>query len=141
VQQLTEEIERTREHLGAAIEQLVAKVDVGSRTRDQVAGLAERARSVGSKAGRQAAARAESTASVLGEKAASAWRKATAAGQPGSGQPGSGGETPRQQIPGAVRPAISRAVGVARDKRVLYSLVAGTVVAVAALVIWQRSRR
>lgn len=141
-QQLTEDIERTREHLGAVVEQLVAKADVGDRARAQVADLAERARSVGAKAGRQTAARAGSTVGVLGEKAAGARRKATAAGQARKGQPGSGGAAKApQDVPGSARRAISAAVGVARDKRVLCSLAAGTALAVAALVVWQRSRR
>jgi Protein of unknown function (DUF3618) len=39
-QQLREEIERTREHLGATVEQLAAKVDVKSRAQAKAADLA-----------------------------------------------------------------------------------------------------
>jgi hypothetical protein len=137
-QQLTEEIERARERLGAAVEQLAAKADVKGRARAQAADLAERARSAGAKAGRQAAARAGSTAGVFGEKAISAFRKAAADGQEGKGQPGSG---VAQAVPGSSGKAISRAVGVARDKRVLCPIAAGAALAVAALVIWQRGKR
>jgi hypothetical protein len=140
-QQLTEEIERTREQLGAAVEQLVAKADVGSRARAQVADLAGRARSVGAKAGRQAAARAGSTAGVLGDKAAGARRKATATRQGGKSQPGGEAARAPQAVPGSARQAMSKAAGVARDKRVLCSVAAGVALAVAALVIWQRGKR
>jgi Protein of unknown function (DUF3618) len=141
VQQLTEEIERARERLGAAVEQLAARADVKSRARAQAADLAGRARSAGAKAGRQAAVRTGSTAGALGEKVASARRKATAAGHLGKEQSDSGAAEASQEVPGPARQAISKAGGVARDKRVLCSLAAGAALAVAALVIWQRSRR
>ena len=41
-QRLREEIERTREHLGATVEQLIAKVDVKSRARAEAAELTGR---------------------------------------------------------------------------------------------------
>jgi hypothetical protein len=53
-QQIRAEIERTREHLGATVEQLAAKVDVKSRARAQVAGLTGQARSRVAKARSQA---------------------------------------------------------------------------------------
>lgn len=143
-QLLTEEIETIRERLGAAAEQLAARVDLKSRARTQVTDLAGRARSAGAKAGRQAAARAGSTAGLLGEKTtASARRKATAATQAEKGQPGSGAEKAPQAVPGSARQAISKAAGVARDKRTLCSVAAGAALAVALLVIfiWQRSKR
>ena len=44
VQRLRAEIERTREHLGATVEQLAAKADVKSRARAQAVELAGQAR-------------------------------------------------------------------------------------------------
>jgi Protein of unknown function (DUF3618) len=44
-QQIRAEIERTREHLGATVEQLAARVDVKARARAEAAALAERTRS------------------------------------------------------------------------------------------------
>lgn len=43
-QRLRAEIERTREHLGATVEQLAARMDVKSRVQAQAAALAGRAR-------------------------------------------------------------------------------------------------
>ena len=53
-QQIRAEIERTREHLGATVEQLAARVDVKSRARAQAAQLAGQARSQLEKARSQA---------------------------------------------------------------------------------------
>jgi hypothetical protein len=53
-QQLREEIERTREHLGATVEQLAARLDVKSRARAEAAELSARLKRAGSQA-RQAA--------------------------------------------------------------------------------------
>jgi hypothetical protein len=58
-QQLREDIERTREHLGAAVEQLAAKVDVKSRARAQAADMVGRMKSAGAKAKGQAVTREE----------------------------------------------------------------------------------
>ncbi|HEX3964215.1 MAG TPA: DUF3618 domain-containing protein [Trebonia sp.] len=49
-QQLREEIERTREHLGATVEQLAAKVDVKSRAQASAAELAGRVKDAAAKA-------------------------------------------------------------------------------------------
>lgn len=43
-QRIRAEIERTREHLGATVEQLAARMDIKSRARAQAAQLAGRAR-------------------------------------------------------------------------------------------------
>ncbi len=53
-QQLRDEIERTREHLGATVDQLVTRVDVKSRARAEAAELTARLRRSGVQA-RQAA--------------------------------------------------------------------------------------
>ncbi len=53
-QQLREEIELTREHLGATVEQLAAKLDVKSRARAEAAELTARLKRAGTQA-RQAA--------------------------------------------------------------------------------------
>ncbi len=44
-QRLRAEIERTREHLGATVEQLAARADVKARARDKATGLVRQARS------------------------------------------------------------------------------------------------
>lgn len=53
-QRLRDEIERTREHLGATVDQLVARVDVKSRARAEAAELTARLKRAGVQA-RQAA--------------------------------------------------------------------------------------
>ena len=53
-QRIRAEIERTREHLGATVEQLAAKVDVKSRAREQAVQLAGQARNRVEKARSQA---------------------------------------------------------------------------------------
>ncbi len=53
-QQLREEIERTREHLGETVEQLAARLDVKSRARAEAAELSARLKRAGNQA-RQAA--------------------------------------------------------------------------------------
>ena len=53
-QRIRAEIERTREHLGATVEQLAAKVDVKSRARAQAVELAGQARNRVEKARSQA---------------------------------------------------------------------------------------
>jgi hypothetical protein len=55
--QLREEIERTREHLGATVEQLAAKVDVKSRAQAKAAGLARQAAEAVEQVRKQAAAK------------------------------------------------------------------------------------
>ncbi len=65
-QQLREEIERTREHLGETVEQLAAKVDVKGRAQARAAELAGQvtwqARSVVAQGREQAAAGAQARA-------------------------------------------------------------------------------
>lgn len=53
-QQLREEIEHTREALGASVEQLAAKADVQGRARAQAAAVAGRMRTAAAKAREQA---------------------------------------------------------------------------------------
>ena len=96
-QRLRQEIELTRERLGAAVEQLAAKADVKGRARAQAAELAGRVQG--------AAARG------------------------------------RHAAPGSVRQALSAGAGTARDYWAPLSLVAGAVLAVTALAVWQRGKR
>lgn len=96
-QQVREEIELTRERLGAAVEQLAAKADVKGRARARAAELAGRVKG--------AAARG------------------------------------RHAAPGSVRQALSAGAGTAREHWAPLSLVAGAVLAVTALALWQRGKR
>jgi hypothetical protein len=55
-QELREEIERTREHLGQTVEALVAKVDVKARAQDEASRLIGRLKAAAVQARKQAAA-------------------------------------------------------------------------------------
>jgi 2-phospho-L-lactate transferase/gluconeogenesis factor (CofD/UPF0052 family) len=68
-QRLRDEIERTREHLGATVDQLVARVDVKSRARAEAAELTARLRRAGAQA-RQAAPGYARQAMAQGSQAA-----------------------------------------------------------------------
>jgi cobalamin biosynthesis Mg chelatase CobN len=83
VQQLEAQIERTREQLGATVDQLAAKVDVKSRARAKAAELAERAKATG-QAGQAKAAELAGQAKATGQaKAAELAGRAKATGQAG----------------------------------------------------------
>ncbi len=68
-QQLREEIELTREHLGATVEQLAAKLDVKSRAQAEAAELTARLKRAGTQA-RQAAPGCARRAVAQGKKTA-----------------------------------------------------------------------
>ena len=68
-QQLREEIELTREHLGATVEQLAAKLDVKSRAQAEAAELSARLKRAGARA-RQAAPGYARQAVAQGKKTA-----------------------------------------------------------------------
>jgi hypothetical protein len=97
-QQLREEIERTREHLGETVGQLAAKVDVKGRAQARAAELAGRVT-------RQA-------------------RTVVAQGREQAAQA-------RKQGPGAAR----------KHRVPLSAAAAGVLLAAAAVIIWQRSKR
>jgi Protein of unknown function (DUF3618) len=86
VQQLEAQIERTREQLGATVDQLAAKVDVKSRARAKAAELTGRAKAAG-QAGQAKAIGLTGRAKAAGQagqaKAAGLTGRAKAAGQAG----------------------------------------------------------
>ena len=83
VQQVEQEIERTREQLGETVEQLAAKADVKGRARAKAAEVSERVKSKTSQAQNEVAAGAESVRSQLVAKTATARQKAMFAGGAG----------------------------------------------------------
>jgi len=105
-QELQEEIERTREHLGQTVEALMAKVDVKARAQDEASRLIERLKARAVQARHQAAARAYQARHQVADKTAG----------------------PREQVAGAaagiskatpepVRQAAGNAVATARQRR------------------------
>jgi hypothetical protein len=81
VQQLEQEIERTRDQLGATAEQLAAKADVKARARAKAAEMAGRVKSTATGTRQQAAARAGSVRGQVAGTTAAARQKAISAGQ------------------------------------------------------------
>jgi len=105
-QELQEEIERTREHLGQTVEALMAKVDVKARAQDEASRLIERLKARAVQARQQAAARTYQARHQVADKTAG----------------------PREQVAGAaagiskatpepVRQAAGNAVATARQRR------------------------
>jgi uncharacterized protein DUF3618 len=136
---LREEIERTREHLGATVEQLAARADVKSRAQARAAELARQvtwqarsvavqARKQAEHAGQLAVARAGSARGALTASSADARQKAIAAG-PGAPVP-------------ARQPA-AQGLDAARKRQVQLSAAAAAVgvLAVVAFFAWQRRKR
>ena len=72
-EQIREEIERTREHLGATVEQLAAKLDVKTRARAEAAELAGRLKRAGAEARRTAPARARQAVAQGTRKGREQW--------------------------------------------------------------------
>ena len=83
VQQVEQEIERTREQLGETVEQLAAKADVKGRARAKAAEVSEGVKSKTSQAQNEVAAGAESVRSQLAAKTAAVRQKAISAGGAG----------------------------------------------------------
>jgi hypothetical protein len=75
-QELEQEIERSREQLGATAEELAARTEAKARARDKAAELSGRVKSKTGQARKEAAARAASARSQLAGKAAAAREKA-----------------------------------------------------------------
>lgn len=126
-ERLRQEIEQTRENLGATVEQLVAKADVKSRAQAKAAELAEQAKSAVAQAREQAAARAGSARGALAAKTADARRKAAGA---------------RHAAPGPVRQTAARGAVMARQYWApLSAAAAAGLLAATAFIIWQRGRQ
>jgi Protein of unknown function (DUF3618) len=118
VQQVQQEIEQTREHLGDTVEQLAAKADVKARARDKAAELAGRMESTTSWARQQAAGRAESLRGQIAAAGAPAW-KAT---------------------PEEIRRAVTKGASSAKERRVPLAVIAGALL-FACLAVRRRRRR
>jgi len=128
---LRAEQDATREHLGATVEQLAAKLDVKQRAREKATELTSQlttqAKSVTAQARKQAVTRAEALRGTLAGGAADARQKAITAGK---------------AAPDTTRRAAAKGTVAAREHRIQLSATgAGLLVAIIFLIIWQRSRR
>jgi ABC-type transporter Mla subunit MlaD len=144
VQQLEQEIERTREQLGETVEQLAAKADVKSRARAKAAEVSERVKSKTSQAQNEAAARAESVRSQLAAKTAAARQKAMSAGGAGKDQlqdRTAAVVTPVwEAAPEPLRRSVARGASAARQHRVPLAVAAGVVIAGYLAIRWWGKR-
>lgn len=144
VQQLEQEIERTREQLGETVEQLAAKADVKSRARAKAAEVSERVKSKTSQAQNEVAAGAESVRSQLAAKTAAARQKAISAG--GAGKDQLQGRTAAvvmpvwEAAPEPLRRSVARGASTARQHRVPLAVAAGVVIAGYLAIRWWGQR-
>ncbi len=116
-QELQEEIERTREHLGQTVEALMAKVDVKARAQDEASRLIGRLKARAVQARQQAAARAAGARRQATDKTAGPRQKATVQGRHVRRQVADKTAGPRQQaaslggsVADQVRPQAAAAV-------------------------------
>jgi len=142
-QALAEEIERTREELGATVEALAAKADVMARAREKTAEMSGRLTGAASQAKAQLSAgawrlrgRAAGTLAAAGQKVVSVGGPV---GQRVTSWAGRAGGTVWQAVPEPVQRAAGRAASRARQRRVPLAVTAGAVVAAGWLVLaWRR---
>jgi Protein of unknown function (DUF3618) len=129
VQELRQQIEQAREHLGETVEQLVAKTDLKARAQDRAAELAGRVKGTASQARTQAAVRAGNVRDQLARTTAGTGRRAKSAGTAVSeqfrGRVASAGAPVWQATPEPVRQAIATAASTARQRRVPLAVAAG----------------
>jgi hypothetical protein len=144
VQQLEQEIERTREQLGETVGQLAAKADVKGRARAKPAEVSERVKSKTSQAHNEMAARAESVRSQLAANTAAARRKAMSAGGAGKDQlqdRAAAVVTPVWEVaPEPLRRSVARGASAARQHRVPLAVASGVVIAGYLAIRWRGKR-
>jgi hypothetical protein len=143
LQQLTHEIERTREQLGETVEALAAKADVKARAKDQASQLSGRVKNTVSHARQQAAAQTGQARSQLAGKTTGPRQKLRWFSEPARdqvrNQAAAAGATISKVTPDAVQRAAKTAAATARERRVPLAVACATAV-LASLVIarWRR---
>jgi hypothetical protein len=143
VQELRQQIELTREHLGDTVERLAAKTDLKARAQGKAAELTGRVKGTTSRARTQAADRARKVRDQLARTTAGTGRRATSAGTAVNEQlPGrvaSAGAPVWQAAPEPVRQAIATAASTARQRRVPLAVAIGVLgVGYLAIRRWRR---
>jgi ABC-type transporter Mla subunit MlaD len=126
-QALAEEIERTREELGATVEALAAKADVMARAREKAGDLSGRVTSAVSQAGTELRASAGQLRTSAGELRGGAANLAARAGS-----------TVRKATPDPVQRAAGRAANGAVRHRVPLAAAAAILAAGWLIVAWRR---
>jgi hypothetical protein len=143
-EELEQEIERTREHLGDTVQQLTAKAHVRAMARDKATDLSDRVKGKTEQVRIQTAARAQDVRSQLAGKTAAAHRRAQSVCQERMTQVReqiAAVATPaREATPGQVREVVARGVAGARKRRVALAVAVG-VLALGLIIIKQRRGR
>lgn len=144
-QQLRDEIERTREHLGDTVEQLASKLDVKSRARAEAAQVAGQVKGAAAQVPAQVKSAAEKVRGLLsgsgaGAHAANARQQAASAGQTGKDKLRRGQEKLGQVTPDPVRQAFTKGTSAARKNPLPFAAAVAALIAVF-LTIWQRRKR
>jgi hypothetical protein len=111
---LKQEIERTREQLGATVDELAAKADVKSRLRNKIAELARPMKGQAARA--RSAAQASPTAERLATNSATMRQKAAALGGQARTELKSRSAPVRDATPQPVREAVAKGASTARQR-------------------------
>jgi hypothetical protein len=143
LRQLEAEIERTREQLGATVQELAARADVKTRARAKAAEVTGRVKSTTDQARTNAAARAGRVRSQITGTTAAARQKAISAGRAGRDQVRSRaaavGAPVWEATPEQVRSAVTKGATGARERWVPLTVAAGVlVVGYVAVRQWRR---
>jgi CHASE3 domain sensor protein len=120
--ELEQEIERTREHLGDTVQQLAAKAHVTTMARDRATELSERVK------GKTAAARHRAQ-SLSQEQMARVREQISAVATPA-----------REATPDQVRVVVAKGVAGARQRRVPLAVAVGVLVLGLIIIKWRRGR-
>jgi Protein of unknown function (DUF3618) len=143
LRRLEAEIERTREQLGATVQELAARADVKTRAQAKVAEVTGRVKSTTAQARTKAAARAGSVRGQVTGTTTAARQKAISAGGAGRdqlrGRAAAVGGPVWDATPEPVRSAVTKGASGARERWVPLTVAAGVlVVGYVALTQWRR---
>jgi CHASE3 domain sensor protein len=143
LQQLTDEIERTREQLGETVEALAAKADVKARAKDQASQLSGFLKTTVSQAWQKAAAQTGQARSQLAGKTTRPRQKLRSLSEPAGDQvrdqAAAASATFSKATPDAVQRAVKTAAVTARERRVpLAVAVAAAVLALLVIARWRQ---
>jgi hypothetical protein len=144
LRQLEAEIERTREQLGATVQELASRADVKTRARAKATEVTGRVKTSTVQARTNAVARAGSVRSQVAGTTAAAGRKAVSAGGAGRDQLRSGAAAVAAPVweatPEQVRSAVTKGANGAQERWVPIAVVAGVII-VGYVAIRQCTRR
>jgi hypothetical protein len=143
-EELQQEIERTREHLGDTVQQLGAKAHVKTIARDKASDLSERVKDKTEQVRIQTAARAQDVRSQLAGKTTAARHRAQSVGQERithvREQIAAVATPAREATPGQLREAVAKGVAGARRHRLPLAVAVG-VLALGLIIIKRRRGR